>query len=169
VSPKPHKVRKKGRASAPAVERPPRPPAPERPTVPLLRVEEGPERFAPLVEAARALGLRVGWLEFAPPAPLPDDLARAAALGVLRAVAVGDGRSAAVKPLRGEPVLRDLLREHFRGCALVLLRAPQPPLGPAAPDLAPDGDAWRVAVDGAARRYGTAELAAALRKPRPFT
>ena len=47
---------------------------------------------------------------------------RAAALGALRAVAAGGGRVGRVKPLRGAPVLRDLLREHFLGCAVVLVR-----------------------------------------------
>src|SRR5436309_2065242 len=96
----------------------------------LLRIDEGPERFAALVAALAAAGMRAGWLDLAgergesPPAP--GDLEAAAAAGVLRAVAVGrgprGGRSIAVKPLKGEPVLADLLREHFRGCALVLVR-----------------------------------------------
>jgi hypothetical protein len=116
--------------------------------------------------------MRAGWLDLAgepgesPPAP--GDLEAAAAVGVLRAVAVGrgprGGRSIAVKPLKGEPVLADLLREHFRGCALVLVRGE-----PAAPHLALDGDAWRVSPPGeAARAYSTAELVAALRRPRPW-
>src|SRR4029077_12286629 len=89
----------------------------------LLRVEDPPEKFAPLVEAARTLGLRIGWLELGGTGhPVPPVLEAAAALSVLRAVEVGDGRTGAVKPLRGAPVLKDLLREHFRGCALVLIR-----------------------------------------------
>ncbi|HYN22970.1 MAG TPA: hypothetical protein VE078_18565, partial [Thermoanaerobaculia bacterium] len=79
----------------------------------LLRVEEDPEQFASVVEAARAEGLRVGWLELAEVAPLPEVLECAAALGVLRAVSVGNGRTVAVKPMRGAPVLKDVLREHF--------------------------------------------------------
>jgi hypothetical protein len=136
----------------------------------LLRVEEGAERFAPLVEAARADGLRVGWLELgspedAPPAPVPAGLEEAAALGVLRAVSAGGGRVVAVKPLRGEPVLDDLLREHFRGCALVLVRGPVD-----APVLRGiEGGLWAVEPAGAAAvRFDTARLAAALRKPRPW-
>jgi hypothetical protein len=131
----------------------------------LLRVDEGPDRFAPLIEAARALGLRVGWLDLgAAPAPLPADLEGAAGLGVLRAVSVGEGRAVAVKPLRGAPVLKDLLREHFQGCALVLVRG-----GVDAPRLAPDGDNWRVEPPGAAARlYSSETLAAALRKPHPW-
>ncbi|HYO16385.1 MAG TPA: hypothetical protein VE685_24565 [Thermoanaerobaculia bacterium] len=130
----------------------------------LLRVEEGPDRFAPLIDAARALGLRIGWLDLgASPAP-PADLESAASLGALRAVAVGEGRTVAVKPLRGAPVLRDLLREHFQGCALVLVRGPVN-----APLLAPAGDGWRLEPPGSASRlYKSEQLASALRKPHPW-
>lgn len=131
----------------------------------LLQVEEGPERFAGLIEAARALGLRVGWLDLATPAPPMEGLEAAASLGVLRAVSVAGGRSVAVKPLRGQPVLRDLLREHFQGCVLVLVRGPVE-----APRLSPGAEGgWEVRVgEEAARRFDTAELAAVLRKPRPW-
>ncbi len=129
----------------------------------LLRVDAGPEPFAPLVEAARALGLRVGWLELAPPPTVSGDLETAAGLGTLRAVMAGGRRVVAVKPLKGDPVLEDLLREHFRGCALVLVRGEA-----AAPLLQAAGERWTVAVQGeAARAFATAELAEALRSPRP--
>jgi hypothetical protein len=141
----------------------------------LLRVDGGPERFAALVAALRAAGMRAGWLELTgspggppverSPAPLPPDLEAAAASGVLRAVAAGGGRSVAVKPLKGAPVLGDLLREHFRGCALVLVRGEA-----AVPHLAIDGEAWRVSPPGEAERtYATADLVAALRRPRPWS
>lgn len=131
----------------------------------LLRVEEGPETFRPLIEAARAQGLRVGWLELAAPvAPVPESLGAAADLGVLRAVSVGEGRAVAVKPLRGAPVLKDLLREHFQGCALVLVRGELND----APALSPDGDGWRVAPPRiASRRASTEGLVASLRRPHP--
>lgn len=129
----------------------------------LLRVEDGPEHFASLIEAARAEGLRIGWLDLSSTQP-PPALEAAAGLGVLRAVAAGGGRTVAVKPLRGEPVLKDLLREHFRGCALVLVRGEV-----AAPALRLDGEGWRIEVEGeAARRFETGKLAAALRQPRPW-
>ena len=130
----------------------------------LLRVEEGPAAFVALIAAARAAGLRIGWLELAAPVAPPADLETAAAAGALRAVAAGGGRSVAVKPLRGEPVLRDLLREHFRGCALVLVRGDL-----AAPGLAPDGPAWTVTLPGEASRRRTLDaLLADLRKVRPW-
>ncbi len=134
----------------------------------LLRVEDGPERFVQIVEAVRALGLRVGWLELAPPPTVPGDLETAAGLGTLRAVAAGGGRVVAVKPLRGEPVLGDLLREHFRGCVLVLVRGEA-----AAPLLQSQSqgeevERWTVTVSGEAPRAFTAgDLAEALRSPRP--
>jgi len=134
----------------------------------LLWVDGGPERFAALVAALRAAGMRAGWLELSGSTallPLPSDLAAAAAAGVLRAVAAGSGRSVAVKPLKGAPVLGDLLREHFRGCALVLVRGEA-----AVPHLAIDGEAWRVSPPGEAERtYATADLVAALRRPRPWS
>ncbi len=138
-------------------------------------MEEGPERFAALVAALAGAGMRAGWLELAADpgdrgsapghAPAaPAGLMAAAAAGVLRAVAVGGGRSVAVKPLSGAPVLADLLREHFRGCALVLVRGEV-----AAPHLALDGDGWTVAPPAAAALVlTTAELVAALRRPRPW-
>jgi hypothetical protein len=88
----------------------------------------------------------------------------AAGLGALRAVSVGEGRTVAVKPLRGAPVLEDLLREHFQGCALVLVRGEV-----AAPRLTIGEGAWIVSPPGAASRsYTVDRLAAALRKPEPW-
>lgn len=131
----------------------------------LLRVDDDPARFAPLIEAAHALGLRIGWLDLGgSPSPVPESLESAAGLGLLRAVAVGEDRIVAVKPLRGAPVLKDVLREHFQGCALVLVRGDL-----AAPALRMEGDAWIVAPPGAASlRYTAAQLAAELRRPHPW-
>jgi hypothetical protein len=132
----------------------------------LLRVTDAPEVFAPLIEAARALGLRIGWLDLGEAvSPVPDALESAAALGTLRAVAVGEGRTVAVKPLRGATVLKDLLREHFRGCALVLVRGEVD-----APRLEREGEGWTLFLpEGASRRRSTAELAESLRRPQPFS
>ncbi|HEY0784160.1 MAG TPA: hypothetical protein VGE98_17005 [Thermoanaerobaculia bacterium] len=140
----------------------------------LLRVALPAARFAPLFAALRAAGLRYGWLELpaqgaSEPAPLPEGLAAAADLGALRAVAVGAGRSVAVKPLRGAAVVRDLLREHFQGCTVVLVLGDG---GGDLPLLEPDAerdDTWRVAPPGAAVRVLSGEaLVAALRRPHPF-
>lgn len=94
----------------------------------LCWVHQPPQTFASLVADARAAGLRVGWLQLGRFAPLPE-LGPAADAGLARSVAVGGGASVALKPIAGEPVLRDLLREHFLGFRLVLLsgdpRAPQ--------------------------------------------
>lgn len=87
----------------------------------LVGVDVAAEELAALFAAARAAGMRLGWLELEGAAP-PAQLESAAALGALRAVAVGAGRAVTVKPLAGAPVLRDLLREHFLGCAAVLVR-----------------------------------------------
>jgi len=133
----------------------------------LLRVTDPPERFASLIAAARALNLRIGWLDWPGECPVPSALEAAAELGVLRAVAVGEGRTVSVKPLRGRPILKDLLREHFLGCALVLVRGDVD-----APGLEPDQDAWRLQLPGSSertsRRLTTAELAESLRKPHPW-
>lgn len=130
----------------------------------LLRVEDPPETFRPLIEAARSQGMRIGWLDLgAPPAPVPEPLSAAADLGVLRAVTVGEGRAVSVKPLRGAPVLKDLLREYFQGCVLVLVRGELD-----APALAPDHGGWRISPPGiATRRSSTEDLIASLRKPNP--
>ncbi len=132
----------------------------------LLRVTRPVVEFERLIAAARHEGHRVGWMELLPaaPAPLPESLAEAAGAGVLRAVAVGGGRAVAVKPMRGAPVLRDLLREHFRGCSLVLVAGDVD-----APLLEPDGDGWRLSAGGAPSRRTTERLVAALRKPRPWS
>ena len=130
----------------------------------LLRVEDAPESFYSLVEAARADGLRVGWLELAEVSPLPRVLAAGAELGLLRAVSVGGGRTVAVKPLRGAPVLRDVIREHFLGCALVLVRGEVD-----APRLRREGESWVIdAPETAGQPFTTEQLAAKLRSPLPL-
>jgi hypothetical protein len=128
----------------------------------VLRVESAAADFRGLFEAAGAAGVRIGWLELSAPGPLPAGLAAAAGAGALRAVGVGSGTSAAVKALHGEAVLADLLREHFRGCAAVLVAGQVD-----APLLEPGPDGWRMTPAGeAARRYDSASLLAALRAPR---
>jgi hypothetical protein len=157
-------------------------PRPARGTPHLLAVAEGPASFAALAQALAAAGLRAGWLELRRPEPLPASLDAAAAAGLRRAVAAGGGRSVAVKALAGAPVLRDLLREHFAGCVLVLVSggAAAEEAGEAAmplPRLAPHGEAWRIERPGGAaggqrndavRHVDTAGLVAELRRPHPW-
>lgn len=127
----------------------------------LLSVEDGPEQYLDLITAARELGLRVGWLDWTDTpvaAAAPGDLPRAAAGGVLRAVAVGPDGTVAVKPRSGPPVLRDVLREHFLGCRLVLVRGAMPET----PALTRDGESYRLGD----LRLAAPELAERLRRPR---
>lgn len=138
----------------------------------LLRVAEGPEIFSALWEALEAVGLRAGWLEVAEPDPAPATLVRAAFGGALRAVAVGERSTLAVKRRRGPARLEDLLREHFLGCRLVLLRGDGLLAAETAglPTLVPvSGGGWRVeAPGGPACDLATEELVARLRRPRPW-
>ncbi len=132
----------------------------------LLRVARPVVEFESLIAAVRHQGHRVGWLELgqAAAAPCPESLSAAADRGVLRAVAVGGDRVVAVKPLRGEPVLRDVLREHFRGCRLVLVTGEID-----APLLEPHDEGWALRIGGgSAARWTTERLVAALAKPRPW-
>ncbi len=126
----------------------------------LLRVEAEPAVFAPLVSAMTAAGLRCGWLDLTEPAPPPPALEEAAGLGMLRAVSAVGNRAVAVKPVKGGFVLRDLLREHFRGCALVLVRGD---IEAAALSFTEGG--WMVRTAGSEEILSTEELIARVRKP----
>jgi hypothetical protein len=129
----------------------------------LVGVEREPEAFAELFAAARLAGSRIGWLDLvaAPASPLPATLEAAATLGARRAVAAGGGRSVAVKPLAGDPVLRDLLREHFLGCTLVLARGV-----PGFPRIDPEGAGFRLHASRERSRHLEAEaLLAELARP----
>lgn len=134
----------------------------------LLRFQGSPDEVEPLVAAARELGLAIGWLDEAE-VGVEGPLSAAAATGMLRAVSVGRDCAVVVKPRRGPAVLRDLLREHFRGCALVLVRGPSE--GALARDL--EGVPTLVKQDGsftvANRGWSPESLAAALRRARPFS
>ena len=128
----------------------------------LLRVDEDVEAFAPLVEAIAAAGMRWGWLDLADRATPPAALESAARLGVLRAVSAVGERVVTAKPVRGAPVLRDLLREHFSGCRVVLVRGEVE-----APGLGAAGEgSWRVVGrEGDGEVLSTLELVARLRRP----
>lgn len=134
----------------------------------LLQVMFAAPAYRELIELANEHDLRVGWLELESDPEPPVFLDAAAAEGVMRAVAVGGGRSVAVKPIRGPAVLDDLLREHFLGCALVLVRGGVATID--APMLSREGDAeqvfWKVASGPA---MTSAELVGRLRRPRPWS
>jgi len=129
----------------------------------LVSVTGGPEAFAALFAAAEAAGVRVGWLEWRAPSGGDEALESAAGLGALRAVAVGDGRVQTEKRTRGAPVLRDLLREHFLGCAMVLVHGLD-----ALPRLAPAGSGqFRLELTGGrALELDPAGAVAELARPR---
>jgi len=119
--------------------------------------------FSPLFEAARAAGVRIGWLDLDSREPAPSGLGGAANAGAMRAVGVAGTTTVAVKHLSGTPVLRDVVREHFTGCRLVLVRGRVE-----APRLQPAVGGWRLqrtAVDGG-DVLSTQKLLTALRSPR---
>ncbi len=136
----------------------------------LLRVTRPVVEFESLIVAMRQGGDRVGWLElpsvvgpYLPPEPVPDSLAAAAGYGAAKAVAVSGLRSVAVKPMFGQPVMLDILREHFRGCSLVLV------MGEAdAPCLEPQGDGWLLTTSDGPKPWTTERLISVLAKPRPW-
>lgn len=141
----------------------------------LLRYDGDPADLAPLLDAARREDLRIGWLDLPAegPGPVPPELASASSTGAFRAVAVGPDRTVAVKAPGGPPVLRDLLREHFLGCTLVVVRVAEGSslagaLGSVAVLEAVEGG-FRVRPPGEAGRISDAStLAARLRRPRPW-
>ena len=145
----------------------------------LLKTELEPADLAPLIDELKGLGLRAGWLRWDPGSARslglePGPLAGFAGLGVLRAVAVERDRVAVLKPMAGPAVFRDVLREHFRGCAVVLVRleGPCPEALATAPILARQGEQYAVEpVAGSGHRElccSAVELAGRLRRPRPF-
>ena len=131
----------------------------------LLRVAGEPHEYAALLRAAAEAGMRVGWLELQEPALPPEGLRAALDAGSDRAVAVGEGWTVTARPRKGAARLRELMRQQFLGCTLVLVHGEAD-----APWLAPVGeDAWRVTIPGGGERRLTLEqLVAALREPRPF-
>jgi len=135
-------------------------------TIHLLRVTEPAVTFSELINAAKSAGLRVGWLRLESPPICDPELEDAAAAGVLRAVAVGAERSVVVKPLRGAVILRDLLREHFLGCRLVLVQG-----NLSAPLLTQRGESWKLTFptgEPASEVWTTERLLSSLTKPRPW-
>lgn len=130
---------------------------------PVLLAVDGPaEEFAALFAAARVAGLRFGWLALNASVDPPPPLQAPPLLDAFRAVAVGDGRSIAMKPMKGKAVLRDLLREHFLGADVVLVAGLD-----LFPRLAALGEGpWKLEESAtASRSYSTEELLVRLRQP----
>ena len=136
----------------------------------VLLVEEEVEVFRPLIEAACEAGERVGWLDLRPPGPVDPSLESAVAIGALRAVAVGGGRSCALKTLTGPAVLSDLVGEHFKGCRLVLVREAEAEVDALRglgklPRLRPRGEGWEIRTEeGSGRALDTELLVRSLRR-----
>jgi hypothetical protein len=130
----------------------------------LVAVDEEPRAFLALFAAAKERGVRVGWLELARDVEVPEPLAGALVAGAFKVVAAAGGSSVAVKSMRGAPVLRDLLREHFLGCALVLVRGRD-----GRPRLAAEAEAGTYRLELAPERtlrLDAAALVAELLRPR---
>jgi hypothetical protein len=128
----------------------------------LLAAAEPAEAYAALFAAAKAAGIRLGWLVMNVEVDPPPPLQAPPLLEAFRAVAVGDGRSIALKPMKGRPVLRDLLREHFLGADVVLVSGVE-----LFPRLTARGEGpWKLEESATASRlYTTEELLVRLRKP----
>ena len=130
-------------------------------TIHILRVDGEPESFTVLIAAARAAGLRAGWLDLETLPEPPEAVARAADSGVLRAVARTTSGTVAVKRVGGELVLEDLVREQFMGCRWLLVRGEV-----AAPVLTPTAEGWRIRWDEGGLSLSTSELVTRLQRPR---
>jgi hypothetical protein len=127
----------------------------------LVSIVGEPADFAPLFDAGAERGVRIGWLELDSAAVPPPTLSGPPFASAFRAVAVGREATVVVKPRKGAPVLRDLIREHFLGADVVLVKGLD-----LFPKLRAAGDGWALAESAAReRRLSLDELFARLRKP----
>jgi hypothetical protein len=133
----------------------------------LLRTELSPQQLSPLFAALTERDLRFGWLELAAERVMPAGPLD----GALRGVRYGGGEVVARKALRGPVVLADLLREHFRGAAVVFVEGAG---NSSAVELATaarldrlDDERWRLVGEEGSVDLATAELADRFRSPRP--
>ena len=127
----------------------------------ILKTGANAGHFDGVFQAAAGAGYRIGWLELDAEVTAPSDLEAASSAGALRAVAVSSRSIVSVKRLKGPPVLRDVVREHFTGCRLVLVRG-----SVEAPEIVPDGERWLICwARGAERTLSTEQLMNELRKP----
>ena len=127
----------------------------------LFAVSGDASDFEPLFSAARERGARIGWLELDGAAvrqPTPEDLPFT---GAFRTVEVSERWTVSTKPRKGPAVLRDLLREHFLGADVVLVRGID-----LFPKLSRNDDAWNLEeAAGRSHRLSTEGLLDRARKP----
>jgi hypothetical protein len=135
----------------------------------VLETRTGRDEFHPLVEAAHEAGFRVGWLEWSQAHPLPAVLEGALDRGSpFRTVTVAPSGVVAAKRVEGAPVLKDLLREYFSGCRLVLLRGGDRGRTHL-PSIDPDDGGWLLTFpDGISRRGTTEDIVRNLSRPHPW-
>ncbi len=136
----------------------------------LIRTELTAGELGGLFAALAERQLRYGWLEFAA-RPMSSET-HPALDAALRTVRCAGHEVLTRKSLRGPLVLGDLLREHFRGAAVVFveLAAGVSPSGEllTTPRLTRLDDLrWRLAGDDGEIELSTAELADRCRSPRP--
>jgi len=127
----------------------------------LFSVSGDASDYEPLFAAARERGARIGWLELdgaAARRPMPEGLPFT---GAFRTVEVSESWTVSTKPRKGPAVLRDLLREHFLGADVVLVRGID-----LYPKLARRDDAWDLEeAAGRKLRLSTEALLDRARKP----
>ena len=134
----------------------------------LLRVDPNSaiEDFRSLIDAVRADDGRVGWLRWQPDERVDDE--GPSTTGLLRHVEVDAAGSVARKPRTGPAVLRDVVREHFRGCRVVLVAGEASGELAALPWLTASDDGYRIDSNESARELGVEDLMSRLRRPRVF-
>lgn len=134
----------------------------------LLRVDPGSnvEDFRSLIDAVRADGGRVGWLCWRPDESADDQ--ELSTNGLLRHVEIDAAGSVARKTRTGPAVLRDVVREHFRGCRVVLVAGEGVGELAELPRPTAVDDGYRVESGESARKMSAEDLAARLRRPLSF-
>ena len=131
----------------------------------LLRVDPGSDvkDFRSLIDAVRADGGRVGWLRWRPEERADDQGPNTT--GLLRHVEIDAAGSVARKSRTGPAVLRDVLREYFRGCRVVLVAGEGVGELAELARLTVSGDGFQVESGESVREMSAEDLASRLRRP----
>ena len=117
--------------------------------------------FEPLIAAANERGVRVGWLAWESGPAKASALRNPPLVCAFRSVEVSDDWTISAKPRRGPAILRDLLREHFLGADVVLVKGLE-----LFPRLARHGKDWELEeAVGRKRTLSTEALLDRARKP----